>query len=577
MILKFVNKTYLFCWSSVSFTFQISIHQLNSMIQFQHLCSIINVHSDCVILHFNVLIMKKSVSLTMTAISSFNQLRLQIDFFFEINFRKLINKWVLNHESDKNQLKEILNIFEQAELHVKKLNDVVMKVWEMLIDEKIWKAKFKIKNDVIKMINISFLKNFHTCAQSSQNRKKRYIIIIKMKWEINIQNWWFKTLSKNYLDNVASVAKDWIFELTSNLIWKIIMNHLQKTQLNQDSTQSIITKNWEDMQLLDENEIKVLLSQASISNHELVRFKNSSIQLFKRWTFAVKEINLDIESDKINDDDVVMNSKSKNTSMLDFKKDESDMSSAKFEHIDEVNSADDKDEISITIHCKKKHSSCICRNIESSLLKRLRCKNARTFDIKTEIECIEMLQCIIACKLNEKFLKHICHWHFHALVDHFNLQIKKLNSAELRKCLETCWNNRNDLIAFKMTSEHIFWFQLSAQSQIKDDLHDVYAKWMIRQSIVFRSSAIQVEVIVNEIDELKTWAKWKTNENLLIQNMFVWLWAEIDSEKEHKTSIDDMILKKFDMYLYHQRERNDQSNKEWLRTMFYFLSQQIVQ
>ncbi len=75
---------------------------------------------------------------------------------------------------------------------------------------------------------------------------------------------------------------------------------------------------------------------------------------------------------------------------------------------------------------------------------------------------------------------------------------------------------------------------------------------------------------------MKTWAKWKTNENLLIQNMFVWLWVEIDSEREHKMSINNIILKKFDMYLYHQRERNDQSNKEWLRMMFYFLNQQII-
>jgi len=44
------------------------------------------------------------------------------------------------------------------------------------------------------------------------------------------------------------------------LIQKIIMNHLQKTQLNQNLTQLIITKNWKDMQLFDENEIKVLLS-----------------------------------------------------------------------------------------------------------------------------------------------------------------------------------------------------------------------------------------------------------------------------------------------------------------------------
>ncbi len=397
MILKIVNKTYLFCWSSVSFSFQISIHQLNSMIQFQHLCSIINVRSDCAVLHFNVLIMKKSVSSTMTAISSFDQLRLQIDFFFEIDFRKLINKWMLNHESDENQLREILNIFEQAELHVEELNNVVMKVWKMLIDEKIWKVKFKTKNDVIKTINISFLKNFRAHAQSSRNRKERYIVIIKTKWEINVQDWWFKTLSENYLDNVASVAKDWIFELTSDLIRKIIMNRLQKTQLDQNSTRLIITKNWEDMRLLDENEIKVLLSWASISNHKLVRFENSSIQLFKKWAFAVEEINLDIESDKIDDDDVVMNSKNENTSMLDFEKDESDMSSAKFEHIDEVDSADDEDEISITIRRKKKHSSCVCRDIESSLLERLRRKNAKTSDIKTEIECIEMLRCIIAC------------------------------------------------------------------------------------------------------------------------------------------------------------------------------------
>ncbi len=54
-----------------------------------------------------------------------------------------------------------------------------------------------------------------------------------------------------------------------------------------------------------------------------------------------------------------------------------------------------------------------------------------------------------------------------------------------------------------MTSEHIFWFQLNAQLQIKDNLHDVYAKWVIRQSIVARSSVIQVKVIVNEIDESK--------------------------------------------------------------------------
>ncbi len=46
---------------------------------------------------------------------------------------------MLNHESDENQLREILNIFEQAELHVKELNDVIMKAkkcWSMKKYEK---------------------------------------------------------------------------------------------------------------------------------------------------------------------------------------------------------------------------------------------------------------------------------------------------------------------------------------------------------------------------------------------------------------------------------------------------------
>ncbi len=48
------------------------------------------------------------------------------------------------------------------------------------------------------------------------------------------------------------------------------------------------------------------------------------------------------------------------------------------------------------------------------------------------------------------------------------------------------------------------------------------------------------------------------------------------SDGEHETGIDDMLIEEFDMYLHHQRERNEQFNKRWLRTMFYSLSQQIV-
>ncbi len=33
------------------------------------------------------------------------------------------------------------------------------------------------------------------------------------------------------------------------------------------------------------------------------------------------------------------------------------------------------------------------------------------------------------------------------------------------------------------------------------------------------------------------------------------------SDEEHETGIDDMLIEEFDMYLHHQRERNEQFNK----------------
>ncbi len=74
----------------------------------------------------------------------------------EKDFRRLTNEWVLGQGSDEDQLNGILNSFEQAGLYAEGLNDVVMEAWGMLIDGKIWKAKFESKDDVIKAIDTPF-------------------------------------------------------------------------------------------------------------------------------------------------------------------------------------------------------------------------------------------------------------------------------------------------------------------------------------------------------------------------------------------------------------------------------------
>lgn len=165
-------------------------------------------------------------------------------------------------------------------------------------------------------------------------------------------------------------------------------------------------------------------------------------------------------------------------------------------HTDGVDSAENEDEevhdeISITIRRKGKHSGCACRVIESSLLERLRRKNAGTSGLKTENQCISALRRIIESNSNGMAFKYVCHRHLHALAGPFGLQVKKLNSNGLRARLKACWNHRDDLNAFKTSPDHTSWFRLKSRPQVDDDLHGDYAKRPARESIACQLSVGQ--------------------------------------------------------------------------------------
>ena len=47
-------------------------------------------------------------------------------------------------------------------------------------------------------------------------------------------------------------------------------------------------------------------------------------------------------------------------------------------------------------------------------------------------------------------------------------------------------------------------------------------------------------------------------------------------EEFYEFEIENLIKEEFDLYLHHQCEWNEQSNKDWLWTMYFFLTQQII-
>ena len=58
--------------------------------------------------------------------------------------------------------------------------------------------------------------------------------------------------------------------------------------------------------------------------------------------------------------------------------------------------------------------------------------------------------------------------------------------------------------------------------------------------------------------------------------MFDWLFVGLIDGHTYKKGVSDIINTEFHMYLHHQTERNGATNKGWLRTMFYSLTQQVI-
>ncbi len=306
--------------------------------------------------------------------------------------------------------------------------------------------------------------------------------------------------------------------------------------------------------------LELNLLRLIFSKHETF----DKVSLYRKWIWYVNWKNKDeIEWNKkdsnmtINADEVV-----RSTSDSD-----SDKEILNEEVLDEMYENDES--IEETLDCK-------CSEILKMILKKVCRKLFTVVDMMNEMKCINTLKIFVKTDLEETSLMHVCHKHLLRLADHFNLQVKMLNSAELRNWLCQCWKHRSDLIAFKTSFQSTLWWCLKSRSWIESDDHDVYAKCFIKSSFLKSSEFDWAKAIINEIAESSTWDNWVETENLIVKNVFSWLWNEMMIEEFYEFKIENLIEEEFDLYLYHQCERNEQSNKDWLQTMYFFLTQQII-
>ena len=127
-----------------------------------------------------------------------------------------------------------------------------------------------------------------------------------------------------------------------------------------------------------------------------------------------------------------------------------------------------------------------------------------------------------------------------------------------------------------MSFQFTLWWCLKLRSWIESNDYDVYAKHSIKSSFLKSSEFNWAKAIINKIAEFSTWDNWVKTENLIIKDVFSWLWNKIIIEKFYEFEIKNLIEEEFNLYFHHQCEWNEQLNKDWLRTMYFFLTQQII-
>ena len=152
----------------------------------------------------------------------------------EANIRIMINKWIIAQDEIIEQFNELQNLFQTVEENLKFMNEILSKIWAVLLNRKIWRTKFFTQIEILKVIDISLLKKLRQRALSNQNHKEKYVHLIKMRWKDNVDDWSFNQLRENYFNAMMMIFKWYNFKKATTMIIQVIMTKLQKVKNDQE-------------------------------------------------------------------------------------------------------------------------------------------------------------------------------------------------------------------------------------------------------------------------------------------------------------------------------------------------------
>ncbi len=162
----------------------------------------------------------------------------------EADIRNMTNKWIIAQDEITEQFNELRNLFQTVEENLKFMNEILSKIWTVLLNREIWRVKFFTQIETLKVIDILLLKKLRQRALSNRNRKEKYVHLIKTRWKDNVDDWSFNRLRENYLDAMMMISKRYNFKKVTIMIIQVTVTKLWKIKSDWKSMRQIITSDW---------------------------------------------------------------------------------------------------------------------------------------------------------------------------------------------------------------------------------------------------------------------------------------------------------------------------------------------
>ena len=278
--------------------------------------------------------------------------------------------------------------------------------------------------------------------------------------------WRFETLGENYVTNVAAVAKQYPYEEASRMILRLALNRVQESLPGRGSMKTVISKDWADLRIMGEEESRGLLLDNDPTAGELSGLEITAVQLFRK---SVESDEVEAAAEKaghnestndeneeenssLSEGDAVLNDEHVDKEMEEESDDESDKNEG-FGQEPRGDQRAGRGYANRRLPPGTKKAGCKCGGIPLAILERIRRKNAIRAGMKGEEECLGTLRAVVGARPGGVNLRHVCHRHLFALGGHFDLQIKALSTAALRKRLGMIWRHRGEMVSFKMDAK----------------------------------------------------------------------------------------------------------------------------